>query len=53
MVSLTQFCFDFAFFMLKTYEIGNKMHMIHSVALLASPMTRKPVLVSYFLFPER
>lgn len=28
-----------------TYEIGNKMHMIHSVALLASPMARKPILV--------
>nr|AYH91774.1 transmembrane protein 256-like protein [Pomacea canaliculata] len=33
----------------RTYEIGNKMHMIHSVALLASPMTRKPVLVGSLL----
>ncbi|KAK7090972.1 hypothetical protein V1264_010699 [Littorina saxatilis] len=32
-----------------TYEIGNKMHMLHSVALLASPMARKPILVGTLL----
>ena len=35
--------------MLQTYEIGNKMHMLHSVALLASPMAQKPILVSVSL----
>lgn len=27
------------------YESGNKMHLIHSVALLGVPLTRRPVLV--------
>jgi len=29
----------------KTFEIGNKMHMMHSIALLASPMANRPILV--------
>ncbi|KAK3602486.1 hypothetical protein CHS0354_022352 [Potamilus streckersoni] len=30
----------------KIFEVGNNMHLIHSAALLAVPLTKKPVLVS-------
>ena len=40
------------FLCLQTYEVGNKMHMLHSIVLLASPLTRKPFLVSVWLSPS-
>jgi hypothetical protein len=42
--------FVFAFsivFYLQIFNSGNNMHLIHSLALLGSPLTRRPVLVSY------
>lgn len=39
---------------LQTFETGNKMHMIHSVALMCSPLCGRPYLVSVSIsFAER
>lgn len=32
------------------YESANNMHLIHSVALLATPLAKRPLIVSYTLF---
>ena len=34
------------------YEIGSKMHLIHSVALMAVPLAKKPVLVSSIVYVQ-
>lgn len=34
----------------KIYESANQMHLIHSVALLATPLTKRPMIVSHQLF---
>lgn len=34
----------------KIYESANQMHLIHSVALMATPLTMRPMIVSNQLF---
>lgn len=34
----------------KIYESANQMHLIHSAALLATPLTKRPMIVSNHLF---
>lgn len=34
------------------YESANNMHLIHSVALLATPLAKRPLIVCYRLFPS-
>lgn len=35
------------------YESANNMHLIHSVALLATPLAKRPLIVSFLFFTQK
>jgi len=41
------FCSNVLFSVFQAFETGSKMHLIHSLALLGVPLTRRPKLVRH------
>lgn len=35
--------------MMETFQVANKYHLMHSIVLIAMPLTRRPMLVCFIL----